>query len=98
MSSSTEHHVKVSHQEYSALMDIRGLPDDAHTIVMTAGPALDGGWQLKGNRSAFQDLLYTVIEDIEVGIAPRKNQPALVKLCRRLTTANNPYELKRKLS
>ena len=90
--------VTVSRQEFSALMDIRGLPADAHSMVMTACRAPDGKVLLTGERSAFQELLSTAIEEIEEGLATRKNQEFLAELCCRITTANNPYELKRKLS
>jgi hypothetical protein len=40
-------------------MDIRGLPENAHYMVMTSSRMMDGDYELVGNRAIFQDLLGT---------------------------------------
>lgn len=66
----------LSDREYSAIMDIRGMPDGAHMMRMCASLHQDG-WILRGSHEDFDGLLQVVDEEIEERLAPKKNLPAL---------------------
>ncbi len=57
--------------EYSALNDIRGLPEKAHYLVMTASTDANGNYVLSGTTEAFDLLADTVIEDM-MGPGPKQ--------------------------
>ena len=88
-----ESQLVVSNREYSALDAIRGMNEKAHYLVMTANNK-DSQWILEGPEEAFDALLEEINMEIEEGLAPRKNLPALERLCRRLASDSNPYELR----
>ena len=77
----------LSNREYSAIMDIRGMPDGAHTMRMCAS-LHQNGWILRGSHDDYDGLLQVVDEEIEEGLAPKKNMAAL----RRVRDSITPTE------
>jgi len=85
MAAKYDFEIDLSEKEYSALMDIRGLKSDAHMMVMCAGTLANGGWRLQGSHDAFDDLLSDIWVEIEEGLAPKKNLPALRRIAKYIT-------------
>ena len=61
-------------------MDIRGLKMSAHDMVMCAQRHDNGGSTLQGSHEAFDALLTNLDEEIDLGLAPKKNLPALRRI------------------
>ena len=70
----------LSRRDYSALMDIRGLASGAHMMVMCAVMKDDGTWILQGSDADFDELLNDLNDEIDAGLAPKKNLPALRRI------------------
>ena len=87
--------VRLSPREYSALMDIRGLDEEAHTMRMCAKSDENGHWTLQGSHAAFDVLLSDLDMEIEERMAPTKNLPALRRIRDYITPledgAEEPY-------
>jgi hypothetical protein len=82
----------LNNREYASIMDIRGMPDGAHTMRMCAKIHEDG-WILRGSHDDFDGLLQVVDEEIEEGLAPKKNLPALRRVRNYITpTEDNGLE------
>jgi hypothetical protein len=80
VSSKCDFEVRLTRKEYSALMDIRGCDERAHTMIMCAKLHEDGDWMLQGPHEAFDALLVNLHEEIGLGLAPKKNLPALRRI------------------
>ena len=72
--------VRLSAREYSALMDIRGLEEEAHMMCMCAKSDESSRWTLQGSHTAFDALLRDLDMEIEERMAPTKNLPALRRI------------------
>lgn len=80
---------KISKEEYSALINIKGLPESAHNMVISASA---NSGTLKGTYEAFSELLDTIYEEIDYELSTKKNLRILEKLSSRLASKENPYE------
>lgn len=80
MSKEFDFELPLTRREYSALMDIRGLAAGAHMMVMCAVMKDDGSWVLQGSDADFDELLTDVSDEIDAGLAPQKNLPALRRI------------------
>ena len=72
--------VRLSRKEYSVLIDIRGLEEIAHQMRMCAKPHENGDCTIQGSHYAFDALLRDLDEEIDMGLAPKKNLPALRRI------------------
>lgn len=72
--------VRLTRKEYSALSDIRGLEEASHMMVMTADIQENGERILQGSHDDFDALLRDLNMEIDEGLAPRKNLPALRRI------------------
>ncbi|MDQ3232478.1 MAG: hypothetical protein M3Q07_11705 [Pseudobdellovibrionaceae bacterium] len=72
--------VRLTSKEYSALMDIRGLAQGAHFMVMCADRLPDDGWLLKGSHADFDALTSDLWEELDYNMAPKKNRAALRRI------------------
>ena len=59
---------------------IRGLASGAHMMVMCADMKDDGTWILQGSDADFDELLNDLNDEIDAGLAPKKNLPALRRI------------------
>jgi hypothetical protein len=59
--------VTLDKAEYRLLNQFRGLPEDAHMLVMCSRSGPDGGGVLDGDPEAFAELRSYVGEEIEQG-------------------------------
>lgn len=76
--------MEVTAREYGALIDIRGLQADAHSMVMTGKRNPDGSHTLKGSAKTFVKLAHDLSEEIEFELSPLNNLRQLAKVYRRL--------------
>lgn len=76
--------ISITQREYAALIDIRGLQEKAHMMVMTAKREPDGRHVLQGSPKAFSELAHDLSEEIEFELSPRSNLKQLAKLYNRL--------------
>ena len=72
--------VRLSRKEHSALMHIRGLEENAHLLRMCAERHENGDSTLQGSHEDFDALLRDLNVEIDVGLAPKKNLPALRRI------------------
>lgn len=70
-------------KEYTALMDIRGLPENVHFMVCCS-EMKNGRQALDGDPKTFQDLLGVISEEIAEELCPRRNVSALVNICKKV--------------
>ena len=75
----------LTHKEYSALMDIRGMHQNAHLLVMTASFNSDEkSATITGTTEDFDHLFDDIMQDLEEDLAPKKNRAALTRIVQRL--------------
>lgn len=91
MGQSYDFEVRITSKEYSALMDIRGLHQDAHMMVMKADLQANGDWILQGSHEIFDVLIQNLREDLDEGMAPKKNRPALMRIIKYITPLGDGY-------
>lgn len=83
--------VHLTRREYSALMDIRGLEPDAHSMVMCASLQDSGGWLLQGSEKAYDALLRDLDMEIEEEIGVKKNLPTLRRIRKYITPEGDDF-------
>ena len=76
--------LSITEREYSALMDIRGLQEKAHMMVMTSSRESSGHYILRGSERAFDELAHDLSEEIEFDLSPKSSRRQLAKLYSRL--------------
>ena len=76
--------VQISSNEYRALIDIRGLQEQAYWMVMTAEHRPRGRYALKGNPQAFEHLANDLAEEVEFDLSSQSNLRHLARLYHRL--------------
>lgn len=67
--------------QYSAVCDLRGLPQGAHFLIMTSTIAPGGGGVLEGSEEDFEALLSHINEDISEGLVKARALRSLVSVC-----------------
>lgn len=72
--------VELNPSQYRALNELRGLPDDAHMLVMRAKYTPTGGF-LEGRQEAFDELVDFVGEELADGMLSASAARALEALC-----------------
>ncbi|TVQ87640.1 MAG: hypothetical protein EA397_17905 [Deltaproteobacteria bacterium] len=72
--------VTLNRREYLALDALRGLPEDAHMLIMCCTPTETGGI-LEGSQRAFEELVDFVSEEFSEGMLPASKVRALTSLC-----------------
>ena len=75
----------ITDKEYSALINIRGLKEKAHLLVMTANESKSGGYTLKGSSQAFDELTSDLDDEISYKMSPPRRLTQLRKLYNRLS-------------
>jgi hypothetical protein len=75
----------ITDKEYGALINIRGLKEKAHLMVMSANGSKSGGYTLKGSSEAFDELTSDLDDEIIYELSPKYRCTQLQKLYRRLT-------------
>ena len=83
-SESDSDRMHITRREYCALIDIRGLQEKAHMMVMTARVESNGGYVLEGSSQAFSELTHDLSEEIDFKLSPRTSLRQLSKLYNRL--------------
>ncbi len=73
----------ITAKEYGALVHIRGLKENAHFLVMCAGPT-SGGYKLHGSSEAFGELTSDLSDEIFYELSPKTRLAQLRKLYLRL--------------
>jgi hypothetical protein len=74
----------VTSKEYDALMDIRGLAQGAHYLVMCAKLQTNGSWILEGSEEEFNQLSSDLSDEIYHRLSPATRLRHLAKLYDRL--------------
>lgn len=64
-----------------ALSALRGLPSEAHLLLMCASTSANGGGALSGPKQAFDELIQHISEDLSVGIHDASTEAHLVAVC-----------------
>ena len=75
--------IQLSNSEYGALMDIKGPPENVHSMIMTAGVS-NKTWTLDGDEADFDDLLNLISEEIGEDFCPKKNVRPLLRVCKKV--------------
>ena len=70
--------------EYRALDRLRGLPADAHLLVMCAAFTTTG-CVLDGSEDAFDELVGFIGEELGEGMAPTGDRRALFSICLKIS-------------
>ena len=63
--------VQLNKAQYDAVNDLRGLPEDAHMLVMCSHHTARGG-VLDGSEEAFEQLLSFISEELSYGVSARR--------------------------
>jgi hypothetical protein len=79
--------ILISKNQYWALMDIYGPPENVHLMIMTARQH-DGKYSIEGDEDDFEDLLRLISEELGEGLCSKKNISALVGICKRVDPAS----------
>jgi len=69
--------------QYRAVNDLRGLPSDAHMLIMCSRPTATGA-TLEGSEQAFEELVAFIGEEIAEGILSATSIRALSSLCEKI--------------
>jgi hypothetical protein len=72
--------VEITKKEDQAANNIRGLPSDAHNMIILAHVAQDGSIYLSGDENAFSELAGTISEELEYDLAKKSDQRHLFSL------------------
>lgn len=72
--------ITLNKSEYGAVNDLRGLPRDAHMLIMT-GRSTDTGGVLDGSEHAFEALVSFISEELADGVVSARAARALQSLC-----------------
>ncbi len=80
--------IALNKTEYRALNRLRGLPPDAHLLVMCCHTTPTGG-TLDGSENAFEELVEFLIAEVDEGLAPATDHPALLSIAGKI----NPESL-----
>lgn len=72
--------IRLNNDEYAALNDLRGLPEDANYLVILADEQENSDYLMSGSSKAFRELRKVIEEDLEEGIAPKENWASLRKV------------------
>ena len=75
----------ITDKEYGALINIRGLKEKAHLLVLSAKESKSGGYTLKGSSKAFDELTSDLGDEISYDLSPPRPLTHLRKLYNRLT-------------
>jgi len=72
--------VTLNKTQYRAVNDLRGLPHDAHMLIMCSRHTATGG-VLEGSEQAFEELVSFVSEELAEGKLSATAARALLSLC-----------------
>lgn len=87
MSDTDQESLTISHREYDALCDIRGLESSVHSMVMCARQdGTNNVWVLEGSSSAFVALQNDLSDEIYHELSP----PSRIRQLRRLYERLSP--------
>jgi hypothetical protein len=75
--------IVITDKEWGVLIEIRGMPDNVHSMVYSASHAKNNQ-VLKGSDEDFDDLLDLISEEIGVGLCPKKNIKILMGICKKI--------------
>lgn len=81
----------ITDKEYSALINIRGLKENAHYLVWGAKQMKGGGHLLRGSPEAFDELTSDVDDEINYELSPKYRLKQLEKLYRRLAPDDDEF-------
>jgi len=70
----------VTPEQQRALEKLRGLPDNAHLLLMTSRYTATGGI-LNGRKKAFTELVEHISEDLAAGMHPVADARRLAEVC-----------------
>ena len=73
--------ITLTKAEYNVVNDLRGMPTDAHMMVMCSQMLPDGGGVLDGTEEAFDELFHHINEDLSEGLARKRSVRALMSVC-----------------
>lgn len=77
--------LSITSKEYSALINIRGLKEKAHFLVMGASQTNNGRYTLEGSAEAFDELTSDLSDEIFYDLSPSRRITHLRKLYDRLS-------------
>ena len=72
--------VTVNRSQYRAINDLRGLPDEAHMLIMCSSPTKTGGI-LEGSEEAFDELVAFISSEMAEGMLSASAHRTLGALC-----------------
>jgi len=72
--------VTLSKTQHRAVNDLRGLPHDAHMLIMCSRYTATGG-TLEGSEKAFEELVSFISEEMAEGMLSATAARALMSLC-----------------
>ena len=75
--------VAIDKREFRSLNDLRGLPTDAHMLIMCARPTPSGD-TLEGSKQAFDELVSFISGEIAEGMVHETAISSLSSLCVRI--------------
>ena len=78
--------VTLTEAEYQAVNALRGLPPNAHLLIMCSRMTPTGG-ELDGSEEDFEELVSHLSGEIASGVVPRAKVSALWKLCVKIDPA-----------
>lgn len=82
--------IKLNKSEAAALNRLRGLPPDAHMLVMCMETTASGG-VLDGDDDAFEDLLGFISEELAEGMASARDTRALASLAVKINPESDDW-------
>jgi hypothetical protein len=76
--------IQLSSKQYSAIVNIRGLPEAAHSMVMCSTFIDDSTVLIDGEEDAFQELGSTISEELDYDMCKKSDQTHLFKVSEKI--------------
>jgi hypothetical protein len=72
--------LEITSREYKAADNIRGIPSEAHTMIMTPYLDNEGSVILSGTEEAFSELSSTILEELDYELGKKSDEKHLFSL------------------
>jgi hypothetical protein len=76
--------IQLSSKQYSAVLNIRGMPEEAHSMVMCSTFIDDSTIILDGEEDAFQELGSTISEELDYEMCKKSDQTHLFRVAEKI--------------
>jgi len=82
--------IALNKSQYRAVNNLRGLPQDAHMLIMCSR-ATSTGATLEGSEQAFEELVAHIGEELAYDMLPARAVGPLVSLCTKIDPGSEDW-------